>query len=77
MFFEENSNSSFSSSLSSVIFENPGNDLNNEVNAHTSKIESCLSSESESKKQSETVKVISKAEHWKARVSKDLVYIKQ
>lgn len=63
VFFEEDSSSSSSSSLSNAIFENVANDFNNEVNGHTSKTESCLPFESESKKQCESFKVISKLEY--------------
>lgn len=45
MFFGEHSPSSSSTSLSNVIFENDGNDLNNEANPNTSEIKPCLSSE--------------------------------
>lgn len=43
----ENSSSSSCSSLSNVIFENAGNDFNNESNVDTSEAESCFSSKSE------------------------------
>ena len=40
------SSSGSCSTLSNIIFENPGNDLNDEANVHNSETESCLSSES-------------------------------
>ena len=46
-FLRENSFRSFSSSVSSVIFEYAANNLNNERNADTSETESFLFSESE------------------------------
>lgn len=44
MFFGEHSPSSSSTSQSNVIFENDGNDLNNEANPDTSEMKPYLSS---------------------------------
>ena len=43
MFFEKNSSCSSNGSLSNIMFESAGNDINNKVNADASEKESCLS----------------------------------